>query len=225
MITGETVDAHMSLVRERYAEHETDEGKRMLLSRARAIAAAATPAARKRLLGQAAAGKSVAQRIHWLRQESDLVQRASEGNAACKAGCSHCCNISTLVPEAEARHIAREIGRELSDPAVFASPLPGETVDEARQRNEHLKHRYFGVPCTFLGGDNRCGIYEHRPMACRQLINVDRDDLLCQLVEGVAVDVPYVNTQTSQLVHIAALGTHGRVADLRDWFPAPSRKA
>lgn len=32
------------------------------------------------------------------------------------------------------------------------------------------------VPCTFLGEDNRCGIYDFRPKACREYPHTDQDD-------------------------------------------------
>ena len=32
-----------------------------------------------------------------------------------------------------------------------------------------------GVPCTFLGADNYCSIYEVRPKACREYPHTDRD--------------------------------------------------
>lgn len=32
------------------------------------------------------------------------------------------------------------------------------------------------VPCTFLGGDNYCSIYEVRPKACREYPHTDRKD-------------------------------------------------
>ena len=30
------------------------------------------------------------------------------------------------------------------------------------------------LPCPFLGGDNRCAIYEHRPKACREFPHTNR---------------------------------------------------
>ena len=74
------------------------------------------------------------------------------------------------------------------------------------------------MPCAFLV-DDRCSIYEHRPLACRHLFNVDVDNLLCQLVPGVAIEVPYLGMQGEQVAYVSAMGANARLADIRDWFP------
>lgn len=32
-------------------------------------------------------------------------------------------------------------------------------------------------PCTFLGSDNKCSIYEYRPLACREYPHTDRKNM------------------------------------------------
>jgi Fe-S-cluster containining protein len=32
-------------------------------------------------------------------------------------------------------------------------------------------------PCNFLGSDNKCSIYEHRPLACREYPHTDRKNM------------------------------------------------
>jgi Fe-S-cluster containining protein len=32
-------------------------------------------------------------------------------------------------------------------------------------------------PCTFLGIDNKCSIYEYRPLACREYPHTDRKNM------------------------------------------------
>lgn len=75
-----------------------------------------------------------------------------------------------------------------------------------------------GTPCTFLAA-GRCSIYEHRPISCRLQINVDVDDLLCRLVPGEAITVPYLDTRTEKVASLLILGANARIADIRDWFP------
>jgi Fe-S-cluster containining protein len=33
-------------------------------------------------------------------------------------------------------------------------------------------------PCTFLGNDNKCSVYEHRPLACREYPHTDRKNMI-----------------------------------------------
>ena len=76
----------------------------------------------------------------------------------------------------------------------------------------------FGKPCTFLR-DHGCGIYSSRPLQCRLLLNMDEDALLCQLVEGGTINVPYLNTQEHHVDAVVILGAHQDYDDIRNWFP------
>jgi Fe-S-cluster containining protein len=33
-------------------------------------------------------------------------------------------------------------------------------------------------PCSFLGNDNKCSVYEHRPLACREYPHTDRKNMI-----------------------------------------------
>jgi Fe-S-cluster containining protein len=33
-------------------------------------------------------------------------------------------------------------------------------------------------PCAFLGNDNKCSVYEHRPLACREYPHTDRKNMI-----------------------------------------------
>jgi hypothetical protein len=33
-------------------------------------------------------------------------------------------------------------------------------------------------PCSFLGEDNKCSVYEHRPLACREYPHTDRKNMI-----------------------------------------------
>lgn len=53
---------------------------------------------------------------------------------------------------------------------------PGKFIDEYLRVDEDNDHVLQEVPCTFLGTDNYCSIYEVRPKACREYPHTDRRD-------------------------------------------------
>ncbi len=127
-------------------------------------------------------------------------------HTACASGCTHCCHISATVPRSEARLIAKRMGAKLHEPSQVHDIL---TVPVA--------NAYTGTPCTFLKA-GRCSIYAQRPLVCRTLINMDSVDVLCRLVPGMQVPVPYLKTQMIQ-AFFGSLVFDDDCADVRDWFP------
>lgn len=169
------------------------------------------------LLGHAAQARTAAQRVQWLRKGADALVEAIRPLAACRKGCSHCCHIAVVVSQAEAVVIAKETGHSLNSKAGRALGI-GDASDADAARQE-LTDQYKGTPCVFLK-EGACEIYEHRPLACRLLMNLDDDDLLCQLVEdGPAPRVPYLNTQAHDVRALMVLGNQ-QYADIREWFAA-----
>lgn len=132
--------------------------------------------------------------------------RAFASQTACASGCSHCCNLGVMVPKSEAKLMAKAIGRQLVEPDQNLD------LQSATERNLFL-----GAPCSFLS-DGRCSIYQHRPMMCRTLVNMDSVDLLCRIVDGVDVPVPYLNTMELK-AYFACLTHAEQFADIREWFP------
>jgi hypothetical protein len=55
-------------------------------------------------------------------------------------------------------------------------------------------------------------------MACRLLLNLDDDDLLCRLVDGVEIPVPYANSGQLKTLFLMAQAS-SQLADIRDFFP------
>ena len=128
--------------------------------------------------------------------------------------------------EPEAREIGRAIGRKPANVATDRYLTAAQTLSEdlrdnaaAEDMRNAINDGAFGVPCTFLV-DNQCSIYANRPMACRYQFSVDDDDLLCRLVPGQPIRVPYLNLQGEQAAYASAMGYNARMADIRDWFPA-----
>ncbi|MCM4154665.1 YkgJ family cysteine cluster protein [Gramella sp. AN32] len=53
---------------------------------------------------------------------------------------------------------------------------PGQFIDTYLRLDEENDYVLQSVPCTFLGADNYCSIYEVRPKACREYPHTDRKD-------------------------------------------------
>ncbi|SHJ70440.1 hypothetical protein SAMN04487911_13133 [Arenibacter nanhaiticus] len=51
---------------------------------------------------------------------------------------------------------------------------PQKFIDQYLRIDEDNDYVLQGVPCTFLGADNYCSIYEVRPKACREFPHTDR---------------------------------------------------
>lgn len=142
-------------------------------------------------------------KIKALYKIADKIGAATKQYAACRQGCSHCCHIPVAVTQTEANMIGREIGR----PALQVHKAPSPSADG------YGYHR----PCTFLI-QGSCSIYEHRPLACRVHFNLDSDELLCKLVEGVGIPVPFLNASKLQFAYVC-LHEGQKVADILRFFP------
>lgn len=164
------------------------------------------------------------QRIFWLREMASAWGGAVAPQAACAPGCSSCCYQGVSVSETEAQMIAKETGATYREPVTW--------------RGSERAQEFTGVPCPFLTDDARCTIYASRPFACRTLFNLDRDALLCRIVPGSPISVPYANASPLVLAYVEAhvntkqlresfqrgasaddLARAVRWSDLRDFFP------
>jgi Fe-S-cluster containining protein len=159
---------------------------------------------------------AIKHKIYWLRQMAQTFAEAVAPHAACADACDGCCHQPVSVTLEEAQVIARETGAHMRMPSEW-STLP---VME-----------YAGQPCPFLK-DARCTIYEHRPMVCRLIFNMDADALLCQMVPGARSQAPYADHSVYKELYILAhvgkvkddealqAALKGlRMADLRQFFP------
>jgi Fe-S-cluster containining protein len=164
---------------------------------------------------------AIKHKIYWLRQMAETFADAVAPQAACSDACDGCCYQPVSVTLQEAEMISREIGVPLQTPAEW-STLP--------------VMKYAGQPCPFLQ-DARCSIYQHRPMVCRLIFNMDADSLLCQMVPGARSQAPYADHSIYKELYIRAhlgkvksqeemqAGLKGlRMADLREFFPNGLRK-
>ncbi|MFA7687635.1 MAG: YkgJ family cysteine cluster protein [Moheibacter sp.] len=51
---------------------------------------------------------------------------------------------------------------------------PSQFIDKYLKIDEDNDYVLQSVPCPFLGADNYCSVYEHRPKACREYPHTDR---------------------------------------------------
>jgi uncharacterized protein len=146
-------------------------------------------------------------RVMMLRHVAASWSTALAPFSACRKRCSHCCHIAVTIPETEAKLIAKKTGRPLH------KPLRPRTLADGSDLEQPYGYDH---PCIFLK-DGGCSIYEHRPLACRVLVNMDDTDLLCRLQPGKVVPVPYANSSAIQ-GRFALVTQNDVFADIRDWF-------
>jgi len=161
-----------------------------------------------RLLGAAQRASKTAQRITWLNKAADAFSASHASRAACKDRCDHCCHIPVKLSQAEAAFLGKAIGR---------APTPASELSQTPWDQAPMS------PCTFLEAGH-CSVYVNRPAVCRTHMNMDRDDLLCRLVPGLDIPVPYADTRAFAFVSMHIAG-EGEWADIRQWFPRAGSKA
>lgn len=169
------------------------------------------------LLKASQKAQTVAQRVIWLQRAASAWARPMEALSACRAGCSHCCQIPVTISLIEARLLGRASGRA---PSVPRRSLRVADHAQAENLSEMERQLQTGplTPCPFLRAD-RCTVYEARPVACRTLLNLDDDDLLCRHSGGGSSQVPYADaTKLKAFALMAQADT--QYADIRDFFPS-----
>lgn len=100
--------------------------------------------------------------------------QASNGEVACRQGCSHCCHQTVGVTPLEAFAIVSHLVSTRSDGELtMLQAALEERVRETRGLTaaEQYSPRF---PCVFLA-DGACSIYEARPLVCRGMNSLDAD--------------------------------------------------
>ncbi|WP_228235050.1 YkgJ family cysteine cluster protein [Allomuricauda sp. M10] len=78
--------------------------------------------------------------------------------------CANCCKTTgPLFTNADVERIAKHFRMK-----------PSQFIDTYLRVDEENDYVLQSVPCTFLGADNYCSIYEVRPKACREFPHTDR---------------------------------------------------
>lgn len=169
------------------------------------------------LLDAARKARSVKARVTWLHRWGSAWAQPLAEVSACRRGCAHCCHLPVAITSAEAQVIGNAIGRA---PAKLKdAPAVKDLATELgfAERHRGAERRVLGTPCPFLQR-GECTVYEQRPFACRTHLSLDDDDLLCRLIEGVDVPVPYANATMVYGVFLAAQPNE-QLADIRAFFP------
>jgi Fe-S-cluster containining protein len=78
--------------------------------------------------------------------------------------CANCCKTTgPLFTSADIERIAKHLKQK-----------PQQFIDQYLRIDEDHDYVLQSVPCTFLGADNACFIYDVRPKACREFPHTDR---------------------------------------------------
>ena len=82
--------------------------------------------------------------------------------------CANCCKTtSPIFYQADIERLSRALRMK-----------PGDFVTQYLQVDEDKDYVLKSAPCPFLGEDNYCSVYEHRPKACREYPHTDRKKVI-----------------------------------------------
>ena len=169
------------------------------------------------LLRASTKASNAVQRVHWLQRAASAWTQPLAPVAACRKGCNHCCRMPVTISHIEAELITRATGRKRAVPGVSVKLQDLQDTDDLASAKASLQTAKIGTPCPFLV-DEVCSIYSARPLACRLLLSLDDDDLLCQHADDGPASVPYVDVRKFQAVALAAQPS-AELADIREFFP------
>lgn len=118
---------------------------------------------------------------------------------SCSAGCSACCSIQV------------ELDSEEADLVYDVVRQKGISLDRSRlaeqasfSLSDYQKNFFSGKSrCALLGEDNRCQVYESRPMACRLHVSVSEPALCEPTPEGEARDHLKIGRLSSEVLYSA----------------------
>ena len=80
--------------------------------------------------------------------------------------CGNCCRtLQIVVDDQDIQRLARRLS---TTPRQFSK----QYVETDEYKTQYLK----STPCSFLGADNRCSVYEDRPQACRDFPYLHAED-------------------------------------------------
>jgi Fe-S-cluster containining protein len=119
---------------------------------------------------------------HWFQRAT----AALLGEVPCKLGCTSCCigpfpitlldvqtlqlGLASLSPDHRHRIEQRAIEQTAAMEASFPQLSPTHLLDHwSDQDIDRLVTEFHHHPCPALETDGRCGVYDHRPLACRSM--------------------------------------------------------
>lgn len=147
----------------------------------------------------------------FLRYERELEQ-AGPTEIACKSGCSYCCRalkVSVSLPEIFLLKL-----HVTSLPAAEGATLRQRIADVySRTRDHNAQERLLQHESCPLLVDNRCSVYEVRPLSCRAAVSLDAD--ACRRAyagEKVKINMPqsyFEALKTTSLLLLATMSAAG----------------
>ena len=119
---------------------------------------------------------------HWFQRASDALL----GEVPCRLGCTSCCigpfpitlldihtlrqGLAALPPEHRHRIEQRAIEQTAAMETAFPQLTHNDLLDHwSDQDIDRLATAFQDHPCPALETDGHCGIYDHRPLACRSM--------------------------------------------------------
>jgi Fe-S-cluster containining protein len=157
--------------------------------------------------------ETVVSSIHDLIDQAmkELEVQHPNNEISCKAGCSFCCYQRVDISDDEATLLlayAREIGYEIDYSKL-------ERQSKAKDEKEYMKLRPRHRRCVFLNEENECGVYQHRPSACRKLVVIS-DPNLCDTVANKGAEVGRLVSLEAEVVTSSSLNVResGSMAEM-----------
>lgn len=81
--------------------------------------------------------------------------------------CANCCKTtSPIFRDVDIKRIAK-----------YLRMKEGHFIDQYLNMDDENDYVLKQSPCAFLGADNKCSIYEYRPLACREYPHTDRKNM------------------------------------------------
>jgi Fe-S-cluster containining protein len=118
-----------------------------------------------------------------------MARDPNAGQVKCRKGCAACCHIKVDVSRSEAQLLA-----------ACAADL-GLPIDRERLRKQAAGYEGLAPEdraCVFLK-DGACGVYEHRPGACRKMLVVTDPDL-CDTVKHPGGKVGHLVSAEAEVI-------------------------
>ncbi len=158
------------------------------------------------------------------------VDEACSGCVTCKQGCSDCCHALfdlTLIEAIYLNHHFKQLPPEIKNRVYLQADKADRKMVVAKKKAFRLEEKgesresilkmvgHERIRCPFLGDDDRCAMYEHRPITCRlygipQEINGKAH--VCQL-SGFTGGTQYPTVKVERIQDALVILSHALVKD------------
>lgn len=142
-------------------------------------------------------------------QLADKINSAVAPHSQCSKGCSACCYIDVSLTAIEAEVIGAAIG--------VIPTVPKDTCTIESKNFDQYRGRHLGKPCTFLS-ENRCTIYDHRPLSCRTHTNLG-DAFFCDTSIDPEMSHVHLIDLKGYFIPLMMMLIDSSVSDIREFFP------